>query len=275
MQEHEARQLIVHYWNHRENLTSGTLPVELDPALDWLLRELEDGTVRVANPSADGWITNGWVQSGILLLFQCRNSRSMTGPLQSWYDKIQLQSFGEPDYWSRRRCRVVPPATIREGAHIGERTILMPCYVNIGAYIGDDCLIDTWATIGSGAQVGNRVHISGGVGIGGVLEPVQTEPVIIEDDCFIGARSEIAEGMMIHRGAVLAMGLFLGKSTRIVDRQSGAVSYGHIPEDAVVVPGTYPGSDGRYALQCAVIVKRVDARTRERVGLNAILRDIE
>ncbi len=275
MQEHEARQLIVHYWNHRENLTSGTLPVELDPALDWLLRELEDGTVRVANPSADGWITNGWVQSGILLLFQFRNSRSMTGPLQSWYDKIQLQSFGEPDYWSRRRCRVVPPATIREGAHIGERTILMPCYVNIGAYIGDDCLIDTWATIGSGAQVGNRVHISGGVGIGGVLEPVQTEPVIIEDDCFIGARSEIAEGMMIHRGAVLAMGLFLGKSTRIVDRQSGAVSYGHIPEDAVVVPGTYPGSDGRYALQCAVIVKRVDARTRERVGLNAILRDIE
>ena len=275
MQEHEARQLIVHYWNHRENLTSGTLPVELDPALDWLVRELEDGTVRVANPSADGWITNGWVQSGILLLFQFRNSRSMTGPLQSWYDKIQLQSFGEPDYWSRRRCRVVPPATIREGAHIGERTILMPCYVNIGAYIGDDCLIDTWATIGSGAQVGNRVHISGGVGIGGVLEPVQTEPVIIEDDCFIGARSEIAEGMMIHRGAVLAMGLFLGKSTRIVDRQSGAVSYGHIPEDAVVVPGTYPGSDGRYALQCAVIVKRVDARTRERVGLNAILRDIE
>ena len=275
MQEHEARQLIVHYWNHRENLTSGILPVELDPALDWLLRELEDGTVRVANPSADGWITNGWVQSGILLLFQFRNSRSMTGPLQSWYDKIQLQSFGEPDYWSRRRCRVVPPATIREGAHIGERTILMPCYVNIGAYIGDDCLIDTWATIGSGAQVGNRVHISGGVGIGGVLEPVQTEPVIIEDDCFIGARSEIAEGMMIHRGAVLAMGLFLGKSTRIVDRQSGAVSYGHIPEDAVVVPGTYPGSDGRYALQCAVIVKRVDARTRERVGLNAILRDIE
>ncbi|MHB1544134.1 MAG: 2,3,4,5-tetrahydropyridine-2,6-dicarboxylate N-succinyltransferase [Gammaproteobacteria bacterium] len=275
MQTAEARKVFDYYWNHQDDIAPDAVPVDLDKALSWLIRELENGTVRVASPTSDGWMTHGWVQSGILLLFRSRRSQSMTGTLQCWYDKIQLQSAGEPDYWSRRHCRVAPPATVREGAHIGPRTVLMPCYVNIGAYIGEDCLIDTWSTIGSGAQIGNRVHVSGGVGIGGVLEPIQSAPVIIEDDCFIGARSEIAEGITVHQGAVLAMGLYLGASTRIVDRQSGTVSYGHVPENAVVVPGTCPGRDGTFALNCAVIVKRVDAKTRRRIGLNAILRDLE
>lgn len=274
MQAEQARQVFDDYWDQSERLSPEDVPRALEQALTWLVHELENGTVRVASPTEAGWITHGWVQRGILLLFRCRHSRPMTGTLQYWQDKIGIQSAGAPDYWSRRQCRVAPPATVREGAHIGARTVLMPSYVNVGAYIGEDCLIDTWSTVGSGAQIGNRVHISGGVGIGGVLEPVQTTPVIIEDDCFIGARSEIAEGITVHRGAVLAMGLFLGGSTRIVDRESGTVSYGHIPENAVVVPGTYPGRDGTYALHCAVIVKQVDAKTRRRVGLNAILRDL-
>ncbi|EQD47867.1 2,3,4,5-tetrahydropyridine-2-carboxylate N-succinyltransferase, partial [mine drainage metagenome] len=150
------------FWDHQEDITPDAVPVALDEALTWLIRELENGRVRVASPTPDGWTTHGWVQTGIQLLFRSRRTRPMTGMLQNWYDKIQLQSAGEPDYWSRRHCRVAPPATVREGAHIGAHTVLMPSYVNIGAYIGDDCLIDTWSTIGSGAQIGNRVHISGG-----------------------------------------------------------------------------------------------------------------
>lgn len=275
MQADEAQQTLDHFWQHPEDITPGKVPLALDQALTWLIQALEAGTARVASPTPGGWITHGWVQAGILLLFRCRRPEPLSGAGQYWYDKIGLQSAGEPDYWAQRHCRVVPPATIRAGAHIGARTVLMPCYINIGAWIGEDCLIDTWATVGSGAQIGDRVHLSGGVGIGGVLEPIQAAPVIIEEDCFIGARSEIAEGVTIHRGAVVAMGSFIGASTRIVDRETGAVTYGHIPENAVVVPGTYPGRDGRYALNCAVIVKRVDAKTRKRVGLNAILRDLD
>lgn len=271
----QARDTIETLWPRRMELSPGTSPPALTEALEWLIQALEEGTVRVASPAGGQWVTSGWIQQGILLYFKVRNSRPLGSSEQYWYDKIPLQSRESPEYWEQRSCRVVPPATIRAGAHVGAHSVLMPCYVNIGAYIGESCLIDTWATIGSGAQIGNRVHISGGAGIGGVLEPVQSRPVIIEDDCFIGARCEVAEGVHLGRGSVLAMGVFLGSSTRIIDRETNQVFYGSVPEQAVVVPGVHlPGNHGSVALQCAVIVKRVDTATRNKVGINTILRDL-
>ncbi len=275
MDVRQARVSIETAWPHRLELGPGNSPPPLIEALEWLITALEQGTIRVASRVKGQWITAGWVQQGILLYFKTRNSRPLGGHEQYWHDKIPLQSSESPEYWEQRSCRVVPPATIRAGAHIGAHSVLMPCYVNIGAYIGEACLIDTWATIGSGAQIGDRVHISGGAGIGGVLEPVQSRPVIIEDDCFVGARCEVAEGVHLGRGCVLAMGVFLSSSTRIVDRETRQVFYGSVPEEAVVVPGVYlPGSQDSVALQCAVIVKRVDTETRNKVGINMILRDL-
>jgi 2,3,4,5-tetrahydropyridine-2-carboxylate N-succinyltransferase len=275
MDVRQARGIIEAQWPLRGNLSPSNAPSELAQALKWLIGALEEGTVRVASPSGGQWVTAGWVQAGILLYFKIQNPRSWGSDEQYWHDKVPLQSRQSPHYWEERSCRVAPPATVRAGAHIGAHSVLMPCYVNIGAYIGESCLIDTWATIGSGAQVGNRVHVSGGAGIGGVLEPLQAQPVIVEDDCFIGARCEVAEGVHLGRGAVLAMGVFLGSSTRIVDRETSQVFYGSVPEQAVVVPGvSLPDNQSSVALQCAVIVKRVDSATRNKVGINSILRDL-
>ncbi len=245
---------------------------ELASALDHVLEGLEDGRLRVARPTPTGWVVDGWLRAAILLLFRTRPARPLELGGWSWHDKIDLQIT--PDGVLRlagRGIRLVPPAIVRRGAYIGARAVLMPSYINIGAHIGEATLVDTWATVGSCAQIGARVHLSGGVGIGGVLEPLQARPVIVEDDCFIGARSEIVDGVRVRRGAVVGMGVFLGASTKIYDRATGTVSYGEIPEYAVVVPGTLP-STGGCQLACAVIVKRVDAKTRERTAINELLR---
>lgn len=248
----------------------------LDPglaeALEYVLEGLEEGRLRVARPTSVGWVVETWIRQAILLIFRTHASHTLELGPWVWHDKIDLQI--EPEGTRRlasRGVRLVPPAIVRRGAYIGPRTVLMPSYVNIGAYVGAETMIDTWATIGSCAQIGDRVHVSGGAGIGGVLEPVRSRPVIIEDDCFIGARSEIVDGVHVRRGAVIAMGVFLGASTKIYDRARGTVTYGEIPEYAVVVPGSLP-SEGGCALACAVIVKRVDAETRAKLGINEILR---
>jgi 2,3,4,5-tetrahydropyridine-2-carboxylate N-succinyltransferase len=244
---------------------------ELVRALDHVLEGLEEGRLRVARPET-GWATELWIRSALLLLFRLRPALPVHAGPWTWHDKIDLQIDGvRSQRLIERGVRLVPPAFVRRGAYVGARAVLMPSYVNLGAYVGEDTLVDTWATVGSCAQIGARVHLSGGVGIGGVLEPVQARPVVVEDDCFVGARSEIVDGVRVRRGAVLGMGVFLGASTKIYDRATGAITYGEIPEYAVVVPGTLPSSGG-CQLACAVIVKRVDARTRMRTEINALLR---
>jgi 2,3,4,5-tetrahydropyridine-2-carboxylate N-succinyltransferase len=210
-----------------------------------------------------------------LLHFRLSENQVIDGHFTQFYDKVSLQFTNHTaNDFKQHGARIVPPAYVRQGAYIGSNTILMPSYVNIGAYVGEGTLIDTWATVGSCAQIGKRVHISGGVGIGGVLEPLQANPTIIEDDCFIGARSEIVEGVIVEKGAVISMGVYIGQSTRIYDRENDAVLYGRVPQGAVVVPGSMPASNGKYALYCAVIVKRVDEKTRAKVGINHLLREV-
>ncbi len=232
------------------------------------VRLIDAGEVRVAEPAADGWQVNEWAKKAILLYFGVRRMETIeVGPYE-YHDKIPLKGG-----WAERNVRVVPPATVRHGAFVSPGAVLMPSYVNIGAWVGSGTMVDTWATVGSCAQIGKRCHISGGAGIGGVLEPLQAGPVIIEDDCFIGARSEVAEGVIVGEGSVLSMGVYLGASTKIVDRATGEVTRGRVPAYSVVVPGTLPDSNGGPSLACAVIVKRVDAQTRAKTGINDLLRD--
>ena len=214
-----------------------------------------------------------WIKKAVLLSFRLNDNRVIDGGATRWYDKVPLKHAGHDEARFREDgVRVVPPAVVRRGAYVARNAVLMPSYVNIGARVGEGTMVDTWATVGSCAQIGRNVHLSGGVGIGGVLEPLQAGPTIIEDDCFIGARSEVVEGVVVERGAVLSMGVYVGQSTRIYDRERDEVSYGRIPAGAVVVPGSLPASNGRYSLYCAVIVKRVDAQTRAKVGINELLR---
>jgi 2,3,4,5-tetrahydropyridine-2-carboxylate N-succinyltransferase len=209
----------------------------------------------------------------VLLYFRLYANAPVEGGFTRFWDKVPLKHAGyEAADFARDGARIVPPAVVRRGAFVGPDAVLMPCYVNIGAWVGPGTMVDTWATVGSCAQIGARVHISGGAGIGGVLEPLQAAPTIIEDDCFIGARSEIVEGVIVEHGAVISMGVFIGQSTRIYDRETGEITYGRVPAGAVVVPGSLPAADGRYSLACAVIVKRVDEKTRRKVGINALLR---
>jgi 2,3,4,5-tetrahydropyridine-2,6-dicarboxylate N-succinyltransferase len=229
---------------------------------------LDNGGVRVAHHEDDGWHVNEWAKKAILLSFRTRRMETTeVGPFE-YHDKMPLKRG-----WAEQNVRVVPPAVVRHGAYVSAGAVLMPSYVNVGAWVGSGTMVDTWATVGSCAQIGNDVHVSGGVGIGGVLEPLQAGPVIIEDDCFIGARSEVAEGVIVERGSVLSMGVFLGASTKIVDRSSGEVHYGRVPAYSVVVPGALPAKDGGPSLACAVIVKRVDERTRSKTSINELLRD--
>jgi 2,3,4,5-tetrahydropyridine-2,6-dicarboxylate N-succinyltransferase len=236
---------------------------------------LDRGRARVAAPGPDGWTVHAWLKKAVLLYFRLHANRLMPGGPDGapHFDKVPLKYAGyTADDFRRDGVRVVPPATVRKGAYIAPTCVLMPSYVNIGAYVDEGALIDTWATVGSCAQIGKRVHLSGGAGIGGVLEPLQASPVIVEDDCFIGARAEVAEGVIVQRGAVISMGVYLGASTKIVNRQTGEVTTGRVPPYAVVVPGTLPGKDGAPGLYCAVIVKQVDERTRMKTAINDLLR---
>jgi len=248
----------------------------LADAVDTAIDMLDSGRVRVAEPVDGRWQVHQWLKKAVLLSFRLGSNRVIEGGHSRFYDKVPLKyaGYGEQQF-AADGVRVVPDAIVRRGAYVAPDVVLMPSYVNIGARIDSGTMVDTWATVGSCAQIGSNVHLSGGVGIGGVLEPVQAGPTIIEDDCFIGARSEVVEGVIVERGSVLSMGVYIGQSTRIFDRDTGSISYGRIPAGSVVVPGNLPSSDGRYSLYCAVIVKRVDARTRAKTGLNELLRNAE
>ena len=246
---------------------------ELKQAVDTVMNQLDSGTLRVAEKVDGDWQVNQWVKKAVLLSFSLTDTYVMPGEWTRYYDKVPLKyvDFDEGDF-KATGTRIVPPACVRRGAFVGRDVILMPSYVNVGAYVDDGTMVDTWATVGSCAQIGKNVHLSGGAGIGGVLEPLQASPTIIEDNCFIGARSEIVEGVVVEQGSVVSMGVYIGQSTRIFDRATGEISYGRIPAGSVVVSGNLPSEDGSYSLYCAVIVKRVDEKTRSKVGINELLR---
>ena len=261
-------------WERRGDL-SETDTANLRPALERILDALEDGSARVAEPDGTGgWRVNQWLKKAVLLYFRTSANRPMDGGPMTAFDKVPLRFAGADEAaFHAAGARVVPGALVRRGAHIARDAVLMPSYVNIGAHVGAGTMVDTWATVGSCAQIGANVHLSGGVGIGGVLEPLQANPTIIEDDCFIGARSEVVEGVIVEQGSVIGMGVFLGQSTKIYDRASGEISYGRVPAGSVVVAGSLPAADGSHSLYAAVIVKRVDAKTRAKTGINELLRE--
>jgi 2,3,4,5-tetrahydropyridine-2,6-dicarboxylate N-succinyltransferase len=269
-----AREIIENAWENRASFAPGNAPRELQQAVEEVLAGLDAGRLRVAEKSAEKaggeWITHQWLKKAVLLSFRLEDNRVMEGGATRYFDKVPSKFTGFD--FAKGGFRVVPPAMARRGAYIAKNAVLMPSYVNIGAYVDEGTMVDTWATVGSCAQIGRNVHLSGGVGIGGVLEPLQANPVIIEDNCFIGARSEVVEGVIVEQNSVLSMGVFVGQSTKIYDRETGRVTYGRIPAGSVVVPGTLPSADGKYALYCVVIVKRVDARTRAKTSLNELLR---
>ncbi|RMF15454.1 MAG: 2,3,4,5-tetrahydropyridine-2,6-dicarboxylate N-succinyltransferase [Candidatus Dadabacteria bacterium] len=270
----DLQQTIEAAFDNRDAISADSAPAEVRHAVGAALDLLERGEARVAEPSGDGWRVNEWLKKAVLLSFRLEPNRVIDGGFSRFYDKVPVKFSGwDEARFAEQGARVVPPATVRRGSYIGRNVILMPSYVNIGAYVGEGTMVDTWATVGSCAQIGRNVHLSGGAGIGGVLEPLQAAPTIIEDDCFIGARSEVVEGVIVERGAVLSMGVYIGQSTRIYDRETGEVIYGRVPAGAVVVPGALPAADGSHSLYCAVIVKRVDAQTRAKVGINELLRE--
>ena len=249
---------------------------ELDDAVQAAIAMLDAGTSRVAEYRDGGWHVNQWLKKAVLLSFRLSNNEVISGQYSKFFDKVPLKYADYTDEDFRRDgVRVVPDAIVRRGAFVASDVVLMPSYVNIGAFVDSGTLVDTWATVGSCAQIGKNVHLSGGVGIGGVLEPVQAGPTIIEDNCFIGARSEVVEGVIVEKGSVISMGVYIGQSTRIYDRASGETSYGRVPAGSVVVSGNLPSSDGKYSLYCAVIVKHVDAKTRAKTSLNDLLRNVD
>ena len=276
MTNDDLRDAVERAWEARDSVTPAT-GGEAREAVEHALDLLDRGEARVAEPGADGtWTVNQWLKKAVLLSFRLSDMYAIPGGPGGapWWDKVPSKFDGwDAARFAEAGFRAVPGAIVRRGAHIAPGAVLMPSFVNIGAYVGEGTMIDTWATVGSCAQIGRNVHISGGTGIGGVLEPLQAGPVIVEDGCFIGARSEVAEGVVVEEGAVLSMGVFIGASTRIVDRSSGEVFLGRVPSDSVVVPGALPGREGGPSLACAVIVKRVDARTRSKTGINELLRD--
>jgi 2,3,4,5-tetrahydropyridine-2-carboxylate N-succinyltransferase len=270
----ELREHIERAFENRASIGPGAAPAGLPEAVDECLALLGSGQARVAEPDGQGgWRVNEWLKKAVLLYFRTHdNAVSAAGDFR-WFDKLPLR---HADYDAARfeadGARVVPGAIVRAGAHVGRDVVLMPSFVNVGAYVGEGTMVDTWATVGSCAQVGRNVHLSGGVGIGGVLEPLQARPTIIEDGCFIGARSEVVEGVVVERGAVLSMGVFIGASTRIYDRETAEITFGRVPAGSVVVPGSLPAADGSHSLYCAVIVKKVDEQTRAKTSINELLR---
>ena len=271
----ELRQVIEAAWAQRDELSPGHAPVEVCEAVEVCLRALEHGHLRVAERArGGGWKVNAWLKEAILLSFRIRASRITAGGHTHYFDKVPVR-WSEPGGGdiASTGARVVPGATVRSGAYVAPNVVLMPSYVNIGAWIGEGTMVDTWATVGSCAQIGAHVHLSGGVGIGGVLEPLQAAPTIIEDDCFIGARSEVVEGVIVERGAVIGMGVFIGQSTRIYNRATGEILTGRVPAGSVVVSGSLPAADGSHSLYAAIIVKQVDEKTRARTSVNELLRE--
>ena len=271
----QLQQLLDQAWEDRANISSKSAPASVREAVAHVLEQLDAGTLRVAEKVDGNWTVNQWIKKAVLLSFRLQDNVVMPagGGLQ-FYDKVptKFADYTEEDF-IKGGFRVVPPAVARRGSFIARNVVLMPSYVNIGAYVDEGTMVDAWATVGSCAQIGKNVHLSGGVGIGGVLEPMQANPTIIEDNCFVGARSEIVEGVIVEENSVISMGVYIGQSTRIYDRATGEVSYGRVPAGSVVVSGNLPSADGKYSLYCAVIVKRVDAKTRAKTGINELLRD--
>jgi 2,3,4,5-tetrahydropyridine-2-carboxylate N-succinyltransferase len=273
--EAALRALIEEAWEGREAIRPGQAEPALADAVETCLDGLESGRFRVAEPLGPPgeWQVNQWLKKAVLLAFRVHENEVIEAGYAKFFDKLPLRwGSGHGEAVDAVGARVVPPATVRRGAHVGHDTVLMPSYVNIGAHVGDRSMVDTWATVGSCAQIGANVHLSGGVGIGGVLEPLQANPTIIEDDCFIGARSEVVEGVIVERGSVLSMGVYIGQSTKIYHRESGEILRGRVPAGSVVVPGSLPAADGSHSLYCAVIVKQVDEQTRARTSVNELLR---
>ncbi len=262
-------------WDNRANLSPASAPKEVQDAVEHVIAELNSGRLRVATRQGVGqWTVHQWIKKAVLLSFRLKDNEVIKAGQLGFYDKVPTK-FAHLDEAQMKASgvRVVPPAVARRGSYIAKGAILMPSYVNIGAYVDEGTMVDTWATVGSCAQVGKNVHLSGGVGLGGVLEPLQANPTIIEDNCFIGARSEVVEGVIVEENSVISMGVYIGQSTKIYDRATGEVTYGRIPAGSVVVSGNLPSADGKYSLYCAVIVKRVDAQTRAKTSLNDLLRD--
>ena len=263
-------------WEQRATFQPQHAPVAVREAVEFAIAGLDAGRLRVAEKTAADWTVHEWLKKAVLLSFRLQDNAPVGAGALNFYDKVPLKYTGwDAERFAAGGVRVVPPATVRRGAYIAPNAVLMPSYVNIGAYVDSGTMVDTWATVGSCAQIGRNVHLSGGVGIGGVLEPLQASPTIIEDDCFIGARSEIVEGVIVEAGSVISMGVFIGQSTRIYDREQDRILYGRVPAGSVVVPGSLPASNGRYSLSCAVIVKRVDAQTRAKTSINELLRNTD
>ena len=267
-------EIIARGWERRTELGPGKVDNELRDAIEQCIAGLDDGTLRVAEKQGDVWVVNQWLKQAVLLSFRTNDNRMIEGGYTRFFDKVPSKyAHYDADKFRASGTRVVPDAVVRRGAYIAPDVVLMPSFVNIGAHVDKGSMIDTWATVGSCAQIGKGVHLSGGVGIGGVLEPIQANPTIIEDNCFIGARSEIVEGVIVEENSVISMGVYIGQSTKIYDRATGETTYGRIPAGSVVVSGNLPSADGKYSLYCAVIVKRVDAQTRAKTGINELLRD--
>lgn len=272
----DLQNIIEAAFERRAEITPNNVDAETKNAVQSALELLDKGQARVAEKKDGDWVVNQWLKKAVLLSFRIEENQVMqSGPFQ-YYDKVKTKfdNYSSEDF-ANSGVRVVPLATARRGSYIAPNTVLMPSYVNIGAYVDQYTMVDTWVTVGSCAQIGKNVHLSGGVGIGGVLEPLQATPTIIEDNCFIGARSEIVEGVIVEKGSVISMGVYIGKSTRIYDRSTGEISYGLIPAGSVVVSGNLPSKDGKYSMYAAIIVKKVDEKTLSKVGINNILRDLD
>lgn len=271
----DIQSIIEAAFERRADITPANADSAVRNAVNEALAMLDNGTARVAEKQNGDWVVNQWLKKAVLLSFRLNDNHPMAGGETQYFDKVEpkFANFTEADF-NKAGVRVVPPAAVRRGSYIAPGVVLMPSYVNIGAYVDSGTMVDTWATVGSCAQIGKNVHLSGGVGIGGVLEPLQAGPTIIEDNCFIGARSEIVEGVVVEEGSVISMGVYIGQSTKIFNRMTGEISYGRVPAGSVVVSGNLPSKDGSYSLYCAVIVKQVDEKTRGKVGINELLRDI-
>ena len=272
----ELQTIIEQAFEDRANITPSTVTTEVKQAILSALDALNNGSARVAEKINGEWVVHQWLKKAVLLSFRIWDNETLDGAESKFYDKVPMKySNYDNDKFKADGVRVVPGASVRTGSYIGKDVVVMPSFVNIGAFVDEGTMIDTWATVGSCAQIGKNVHLSGGVGIGGVLEPLQAGPTIIEDDCFIGARSEIVEGVIVEKGSVISMGVYIGQSTKILDRETGEVFYGRVPAGSVVVSGNMPSKCGTHSLYCAVIVKKVDAKTLGKTGLNDLLRSID
>ena len=271
----EIQSIIEQVWDQRADITPDTVADDVSDAINKAIGLLDSGRARVAQQVDGEWQVNQWLKKAVLLYFRINNNKMIEATSGKYFDKVpsKFEDYSEADFQAGG-FRVVPAAAVRKGVYIAKNVVLMPSYVNIGARVDEGTMVDTWSTVGSCAQIGKNVHLSGGVGIGGVLEPLQANPTIIEDNCFIGARSEVVEGVIVGRGSVISMGVYIGQSTRILDRETGEITYGYIPPGSVVVSGSIPSKDGSHSLYCAVIVKKVDEKTLSKVGINELLRTI-